>query len=96
MICWCGSQGPIHDRIRVPGHSVRSVLGLSLVELLGGLGKALELKLASDAGGQKFEMGWLTPLLAVFVMAVIAVKSERISIVLLVLLIARYLVAYLA
>ena len=44
------------------------VLGLSLVELLGGLGRALEYKFARDAGGHAFHIGWLTPLLAVFVM----------------------------
>ena len=44
------------------------LLGLSLIELLGGMGKALELKFASDAGEQKFSIGWLTPALAVFVM----------------------------
>lgn len=44
------------------------LLGLSLVELLGGLGRALEYKFARDASGQQFAIGWLTPLLAVFVM----------------------------
>lgn len=44
------------------------LLGLSLVELLGGLGRALEYKFARDATGQAFAIGWLTPLLAVFVM----------------------------
>ena len=44
------------------------LLGLSLIELLAGMGRALELKFASDAGGRKFSIGWLTPALAVFVM----------------------------
>ncbi len=44
------------------------LLGLSLVELLGGLGRALEYKFARDASGKDFTLGWLTPLLAVFVM----------------------------
>jgi len=46
------------------------ILGLSLVELLGGLGRALELEFAHDAKGEdeKFVIGWLTPLMAVFVM----------------------------
>ena len=44
------------------------LLGLSLIELLAGMGRALELKFASDAGGQSFKIGWLTPALAVFVM----------------------------
>lgn len=43
------------------------VLGLSLVELLSGFGKALERKLASEDGGAGFRMGWLTPLLGLFV-----------------------------
>ena len=42
-------------------------LGLSLVEELSGLGRTLEMRFASDAGGEKFTIGWLTPLLAVFV-----------------------------
>ena len=44
------------------------LLGLSLIELLSGMGRALELKFASDAGGKSFKIGWLTPALAVFVM----------------------------
>ena len=44
------------------------LLGLSLIELLAGMGRALELKFASDAGGQSFKIGLLTPALAVFVM----------------------------
>ncbi|MGB3797847.1 MAG: hypothetical protein WA957_16290 [Alteraurantiacibacter sp.] len=46
------------------------LLGLSLVEVLGGLGRALELEFATDANGDdgKFRIGWLTPLMAVFVM----------------------------
>lgn len=43
------------------------ILGLSLVELLTGLGRTLELKLARDAENRAFRIGWLTPLLAVFV-----------------------------
>ncbi len=43
------------------------VLGLSLVELLTGLGRTLEFKLARDAQDKAFRIGWLTPLLAVFV-----------------------------
>jgi hypothetical protein len=43
------------------------VLGLSLVELLTGLGRTLEFKLARDAADKSFDIGWLTPLLAVFV-----------------------------
>ena len=43
------------------------LLGLSLVEILSGLGRTLELRFASDAGGERFSIGWLTPLLAVFV-----------------------------
>ena len=43
------------------------VLGLSLVELLTGLGRTLEFKLSRDADGTAFEIGWLTPLLAAFV-----------------------------
>ena len=42
-------------------------LGLSLVEILAGLGRTLELRFASDASGEKFSIGWLTPLLALFV-----------------------------
>ncbi|MDG5749359.1 hypothetical protein P8Q88_14365 [Qipengyuania sp. XHP0207] len=44
------------------------LLGLSLIELLAGLGRALELKFASNAGGATFTIGWLTPALAIFVM----------------------------
>ncbi len=46
------------------------ILGLSLVELLSGLGRALELEFARDAEGQDatFQIGWLTPLMAIFVM----------------------------
>jgi hypothetical protein len=43
------------------------ILGLSLVELLTGLGRTLEFKLARDAEQRAFRIGWLTPLLAVFV-----------------------------
>ncbi|VVT15771.1 hypothetical protein [Erythrobacter sp. EC-HK427] len=46
------------------------ILGLSLVELLGGFGRALELEFARDAEGREngFKIGWLTPLMALFVM----------------------------
>ncbi len=46
------------------------LLGLSLVEVLGGLGRVLELKFASesDGDGRRFQIGWLTPLMGVFVM----------------------------
>lgn len=44
------------------------VLGLSLVAVLTGLGRALELRLGKDNGGTRFRIGWLTPLLAFFVM----------------------------
>ena len=43
------------------------VLGLSLVEILAGLGRTLEMRFASEASGESFSIGWLTPLLAVFV-----------------------------
>lgn len=43
------------------------VLGFSLVEILSGLGRTLEMRFASDASGTNFSIGWLTPLLAVFV-----------------------------
>lgn len=43
------------------------VLGLSLVELLTGLGRTLEFKLSRDADDKSFAIGWLTPLLAIFV-----------------------------
>lgn len=43
------------------------VLGLSLVELLGGLGRTLEYMLARETGDRAFSIGVLTPLLALFV-----------------------------
>ncbi|RDC59937.1 hypothetical protein HME9302_01134 [Alteripontixanthobacter maritimus] len=47
------------------------ILGLSLVELLSGLGRALELRSAQiddpNAGSSQFKIGWLTPLLGLFV-----------------------------
>jgi len=43
------------------------VLGLSLVELLTGLGRTLEFKLSRSGGDRAFSIGWLTPLLALFV-----------------------------
>jgi hypothetical protein len=44
------------------------LLGLSMVELLGGLGRALEARFAAEATRGAFALGWLTPLLAIFVM----------------------------
>ena len=44
------------------------LLGLSMVELLGGLGRALEVRFAAQAEREAFSIGWLTPLLAIFVM----------------------------
>lgn len=44
------------------------LLGLSMVELLSGLGRALEARFAAEDGRKAFTIGWLTPLLAVFVM----------------------------
>ncbi|MCZ8369489.1 MAG: hypothetical protein O9293_05895 [Porphyrobacter sp.] len=43
------------------------ILGLSLVELLNGLGRTLEFKLARQKGDRAFSLGLLTPLLALFV-----------------------------
>lgn len=43
------------------------LLGLALAEILSGLGRAIEHRFASDAADRQFEMGWLTPLLAAFV-----------------------------
>ena len=44
------------------------ILGLSMVELLAGFGRTMEYKFARDAEKKEFQIGWLTPLLAVFVM----------------------------
>ncbi|MEM1050842.1 MAG: hypothetical protein AAGI28_01990 [Pseudomonadota bacterium] len=44
------------------------ILGLSMVELLTGLGRAMEYKYAREAEHKTFKIGWLTPLLAGFVM----------------------------
>ena len=44
------------------------VLGLSMVELLSGFGRAMEYKFAREAERKEFHIGWLTPLLAVFVL----------------------------
>ena len=44
------------------------ILGLSMVELLTGLGKAMEYKFAREAEHKDFTIGYLTPLLAGFVM----------------------------
>ena len=43
------------------------LLGLSLIELLSGLGRALELKFATGEDGRDFTIGWLSPALAVSV-----------------------------
>lgn len=43
------------------------MLGLSLAELLNGLGRALERRLAQPHGRPEFRVDWLTPMLAVFV-----------------------------
>lgn len=43
------------------------VLGLSLVELLNGLGRTLEFMLGREAGDRAFSIGVLTPMLALFV-----------------------------
>lgn len=39
-----------------------------MVELLGGLGRAIEARFAAQAEREAFAIGWLTPLLAIFVM----------------------------
>ncbi|HWT43893.1 MAG TPA: hypothetical protein VN152_14695 [Sphingopyxis sp.] len=44
------------------------LLGLSMVELLGGLGRAIETRFAAEDSREAFAIGWLTPLLAIFVM----------------------------
>jgi hypothetical protein len=45
------------------------LLGLSLVELLGGFSRTIEAELWSRRAGEKaFRVGWLTPLLGLFVM----------------------------
>lgn len=44
------------------------LLGLSMVELLSGLGRTLETRFAAEESREKFAIGWLTPLLAIFVM----------------------------
>ena len=45
------------------------LLGLSLVELISGLGRTLKARLqGSDEGLEAFRIGWLTPLLGLFVM----------------------------
>lgn len=45
------------------------LLGLSLVELLSGLGRTVKARLHVDkAGAGAFKIGWLTPLLGLFVM----------------------------
>lgn len=44
------------------------LLGLSMVELLAGFGRAIEYKFAREAQDKEFHVGWLTPLFATFVM----------------------------
>ncbi|MEO0908647.1 MAG: hypothetical protein AAFY07_14110 [Pseudomonadota bacterium] len=44
------------------------ILGLSMVELLAGLGRTLEYKFARNAQHKAFSIGWLTPLFGVFVL----------------------------
>lgn len=44
------------------------ILGLSMIELLTGLGRAMEYKFAREAEDKAFTIGWLTPLMAAFVM----------------------------
>ena len=45
------------------------LLGFSLVEVLGGLAKAVEAKVQPEIGsGEPLRIGWLTPLLSIFVM----------------------------
>lgn len=42
------------------------LLGLSMVQLLGGLGRAIEARFAAQAEREAFAIGWLTPLLAIY------------------------------
>jgi len=44
------------------------LLGFSLVEVLGGLAKAVEGKVRPDGAAEPIRIGWLTPLLGIFVM----------------------------
>jgi len=45
------------------------MLGLTLVELLGGLARTIEARLRPAGGGEpRFRSGWLTPMLGLFVM----------------------------
>ena len=44
------------------------LLGLSMVELLSGFGRTIENEFETDAKGRRFTMGWLTPLLGLFVL----------------------------
>ncbi len=44
------------------------LLGLSMVELLSGFGRTLENEFETEADGRRFKIGWLTPLLGLFVM----------------------------
>ena len=44
------------------------LLGLSMVELLSGFGRTLENELETEAKGNRFKIGWLTPLLGLFVL----------------------------
>lgn len=43
-------------------------LGLSMVELLAGVGRAIEARLDAQHEGRAYRIGWLTPLLGIFVM----------------------------
>lgn len=43
------------------------IMGLSMVELLQGLGRGLQLKLAPLEGAEPMHFGWLTPMMALFV-----------------------------
>ena len=44
------------------------LLGLSMVELLSGFGRTIENEFETDAQERRFTMGWLTPLLGLFVL----------------------------
>ena len=44
------------------------LLGLSMVELLSGFGRTIENEFETDAQDRRFTMGWLTPLLGLFVL----------------------------
>lgn len=44
------------------------LLGLSMVELLSGFGRTLENEFETEAKDKRFRIGWLTPLLGLFVL----------------------------